>query len=179
MFLSFQSFQAVRSSKEVRPFCHCPLTLEIVHQVSWSLVARSIILAIIFSAAMSSIIVIRTLDSSVMSTKLFGYFALIYLCWYSCRCWLTTLIVARVHVTLTARIKIIGEPSLVFTGLRFGFIRLPSKKYKIMSWKKKEFEDVKDLVLFGCLLKNTRLCNRRRKSLKTLKICSFLLEFIL
>jgi hypothetical protein len=41
-----------------------------------------------------------------------------------------------------------GEPSLVFTGLWFGSIQLPSGKYKIMSWKKKEFEDLKDLVVF-------------------------------
>jgi hypothetical protein len=34
-------------------------------------------------------------------------------------------------------------------------------------------------VLFGCLLKSTRLCHGRRKSLKILKICSFLLDFIL
>jgi hypothetical protein len=40
-----------------------------------------------------------------------------------------------------------GEPSLVFTGLWFGSIRLPSGKYKIMSWKKKEFEDLEDLVV--------------------------------
>jgi hypothetical protein len=41
-----------------------------------------------------------------------------------------------------------GEPSLVFTGLWFGFIRLPSEKYKIMSWKKKEFEDLEDFACF-------------------------------
>jgi hypothetical protein len=52
-----------------------------------------------------------------------------------------------------AQIKIIGEPSLIFTGLWFGFIRLPSE--------------------------NTRLCHGRKKSLKTSKICSFLLDFIL
>jgi hypothetical protein len=40
-----------------------------------------------------------------------------------------------------------GEPSLVFTGLWFGSIRLPSEKYKIISWKKKEFEDLEDLVV--------------------------------
>jgi hypothetical protein len=45
------------------------------------------------------------------------------------------------------QIKIMGEPSLVFTGLWFGSIRLPSGKYKIMSWKKKEFEDLEDLVV--------------------------------
>jgi hypothetical protein len=34
---------------------------------------------------------------------------------------------------IAAQIKIMGEPSLVFIDLWFGFIRLPSKKYKIMS----------------------------------------------
>jgi hypothetical protein len=34
---------------------------------------------------------------------------------------------------IAAQIKIMGEPSLIFTGLWFGSIRLPSKKYKIMS----------------------------------------------
>jgi hypothetical protein len=48
---------------------------------------------------------------------------------------------------IAAQIKIMGEPSLVFTGLWFSFIRLPSEKYKIISWKKKEFEDFKDLVV--------------------------------
>jgi hypothetical protein len=48
---------------------------------------------------------------------------------------------------IAAQIKIMGEPSLVFTCLWFSFIRLPSEKYKIMSWKKKEFEDLKDLLV--------------------------------
>jgi hypothetical protein len=48
---------------------------------------------------------------------------------------------------IAAQIKIMGELSLVFTGLWFGFIRLPSEKYKIMSWKKKEFEDLEDLLI--------------------------------
>jgi hypothetical protein len=48
---------------------------------------------------------------------------------------------------IAAQIKIMGEPSLVFTGLWFSSIRLPSEKYKIMSWKKKEFEDLEDLVV--------------------------------
>jgi hypothetical protein len=43
-----------------------------------------------------------------------------------------------------AQIKIMGETSLVFTGLWFSFIRLPSEKYKIMLWSKKEFEDLED-----------------------------------
>jgi hypothetical protein len=45
------------------------------------------------------------------------------------------------------QIKIMGEPSLVFLGQWFGFIRLPSEKYKIMLWKKKEFEDLKYLLI--------------------------------
>jgi hypothetical protein len=48
---------------------------------------------------------------------------------------------------IAAQIKIMGESSLVFIGLWFGFIRLPSEKYKIMSWKKKEFEDLEHLLV--------------------------------
>jgi hypothetical protein len=49
---------------------------------------------------------------------------------------------------IAAQIKIIGEPLLVFTGLWFGiYLGLPSEKYKIVSWKKKEFEDLKDLLV--------------------------------
>jgi hypothetical protein len=44
--------------------------------------ARSIILAIIFPAATSSIMVIRALGSPATSTRLFGYFFLVYWCWY-------------------------------------------------------------------------------------------------
>jgi hypothetical protein len=41
-----------------------------------------------------------------------------------------------------------GEPPLVFTGLWFGiYLGLPSEKYKIVSWKKKEFEDLEDLLV--------------------------------
>jgi hypothetical protein len=46
-----------------------------------------------------------------------------------------------------AQIKIMGESLLVFTGLWFGFIRLPYEKYRIMSWKKKEFEELEDLLV--------------------------------
>jgi hypothetical protein len=53
--------------------------------------------------------------------------------------------------------KLWGEPSLVFIGVWFGIYaivpQLTTQKYKIMSWKKKEFE--------------------------YLKVCSFLLNFIL
>jgi hypothetical protein len=39
----------------------------------------------------------------------------------------------RAHSFSTAaQIKIMGEPSLVYTGLWFNFIRPPSEKYKIM-----------------------------------------------
>jgi hypothetical protein len=51
-------------------------------------------------------------------------------------------------LSIVAQIKIMREPSLVFTDLLFGFIRLTSKKYKIISWKKKEFEDLEDLLIF-------------------------------
>jgi hypothetical protein len=44
---------------------------------------------------------------------------------------------------IAAQIKIMGEPSLLFTGLWFGiYLGLPSEKYKIVSWKKIEFEDL-------------------------------------
>jgi hypothetical protein len=49
---------------------------------------------------------------------------------------------------ITAQIKIMREPPLVFTGLWFGiYLGLPSEKYKIVSWKKKEFEDLEDLLV--------------------------------
>jgi hypothetical protein len=34
---------------------------------------------------------------------------------------------------IVAQITIMREPSLIFLGQWFGFIRLPSRKYKIMS----------------------------------------------
>jgi hypothetical protein len=54
----------------------------------------------------------------------------------------------RRSLGIVAQIKIMGEHSLVFIGLWFGSIRLPSEKYKIMSRKKKEFEDLENLVNF-------------------------------
>jgi hypothetical protein len=57
-----------------------------------------------------------------------------------------------------------GEPLLVFTGLWFGiYLGLPSEKYKIVSCKKKEFEDLKDLLvvsfrLYFVILKDSS-CN--------------------
>jgi hypothetical protein len=52
---------------------------------------------------------------------------------------------------IAAPIKIMGEPSLVYSGLWFcTYLRLPLGKYKIVSWKKKEFEDFEDLLVsFG------------------------------
>jgi hypothetical protein len=55
---------------------------------------------------------------------------------------------AACSLGIMTQIKIMGEPLLVFTGLWFDFIRLPSKKYKIVSWKKKDFEDLEDLIFF-------------------------------
>jgi hypothetical protein len=47
---------------------------------------------------------------------------------------------------IATRIKIKGEPSLIFTGLWFSiYLGLPSENYKIVSWRKKEFEDLEDL----------------------------------
>jgi hypothetical protein len=41
-----------------------------------------------------------------------------------------------------------GEYSLVFKGLGFDiYFNLPSEQYKIISWKKKEFKDLKDLLV--------------------------------
>jgi hypothetical protein len=59
---------------------------------------------------------------------------------YGCTC-------AR-SLGIVAQTKIMGESSLVFSGQWFTFIRLPSEKYKIILWKKKEFKDLKDLLLF-------------------------------
>jgi hypothetical protein len=56
---------------------------------------------------------------------------------------------ARVRsLSIAAQIKIMGEPLLVFIGLWFGiYLGLSSEKYKIVPWKKKEFEDLKDLLI--------------------------------
>ena len=72
------------------------------------------------------------------STKRFDCFSLEYWCWYSFRCLLIPLMDACVHVALTLRlkIKIMVEPSLVFTGIYVGIyvtLRLTSEKYKIVS----------------------------------------------
>jgi peptidoglycan/LPS O-acetylase OafA/YrhL len=62
----------------------------LLHQIdfgSFLLVAvRRIIPVVFVPTATSSTMVIHTLDSPAMTTKLFSYFALTYWCWYSCRC---------------------------------------------------------------------------------------------
>jgi hypothetical protein len=64
---------------------------------------------------------------------------------------------------IAAQIKIMEEPQLVFIGLWFCiYLGLPSEKYKIVSWKKKEFEDLEDLLvsfrLYFVIIKDS-LCN--------------------
>jgi hypothetical protein len=50
---------------------------------------------------------------------------------------------------IAAQIKIMEELSLVSSGLWFGIcFRLPSEKYKIESWKKKECEYLNDLLVY-------------------------------
>ena len=58
--------------------------------------------------------------------------------------------VVCVHLALALRlkIKIMGAPSSVFTGICVDIYvtsRLHSEKYKIVSWKKKEFEDIEEI----------------------------------
>jgi uncharacterized membrane protein len=49
---------------------------------------------------------------------------------------------------IAAQIKIMGESLLVFSGIWFGiYLRLPPGKYKIVSWKKKEFKDLEELLV--------------------------------
>jgi hypothetical protein len=68
--------------------------------------AKSFILVIFISVVTSSTMVLCALGSAVTSTRLFGYFSLSYCCWYSCRWWFTTSMVARVHVALSLRHKL-------------------------------------------------------------------------
>jgi hypothetical protein len=57
---------------------------------------------------------------------------------YACAC----------SLGIAAQIKIVGESSSVLSGLWFDCLWLPSGTYKIVSWKKKEFEDFEDLPVF-------------------------------
>jgi hypothetical protein len=55
----------------------------------------------------------------------------------------------RAHsLGIAAQLKIVGEPSSVFSGLWFDCLWLPPGKYKIVSWKKKYFQDIEDLLIF-------------------------------
>jgi hypothetical protein len=62
------------------------------------------------------------------------------------------MVVCAYILGIAAKIKIMGEPLLAFTGLWFGthvlFMWLPSEKYKIMLWKKNDYEDLDDLLVF-------------------------------
>jgi hypothetical protein len=69
---------------------------------------EDIVLAIFVPTATPSAMVIRTLGYPMKSTKKFGSFSLAYWCWYSCRWWLTTSMVACVHVALILRSKNYG-----------------------------------------------------------------------
>jgi hypothetical protein len=52
------------------------------------------------------------------------------------------------NLGIAAQIQIMGESSLVFKSLWFDiYLWLTSEKYKTASWKKKEFEDLKDLLV--------------------------------
>jgi hypothetical protein len=82
--------------------------------------AGNVILAIFVPAAMSSIMMIRALGSPATFS---WYTGVDYFNVYMCAC----------SLGIAAQIKTIGEPSLVFSDQWFGFIRLPSKKYKIVS----------------------------------------------
>jgi hypothetical protein len=64
-----------------------------------------------------------------------------------------------------AKIKIMGEPSLIFTGLWFGthilFMRVPSEKYKIASWEKNDYKDLNYLLVsfrLHFIIAEDRLC---------------------
>jgi hypothetical protein len=51
-------------------------------------------------------------------------------------------------LSIAVQIKIMKKPSLIFIGLWFHiYLGLPSEKYKIISWKKKAFEDLEDLLV--------------------------------
>jgi hypothetical protein len=93
--------------------------------------------------------VICSLGSSATSTRLFGCFFLSILV----SLLLSMMIdcfndyVHACSLGIAVQIRTIGEPSLVFIALWFDFLWLLLKNYKIMLWKKKEFEDLKYLLV--------------------------------
>jgi hypothetical protein len=119
---------------------------------SFLMVAARIFIFVIFVPAdTSSTMVIRTFRFPAMVDQpirlLFGFFfpdilVLVFLpmvidYFNDCAC--------APRLGIASRIKIMGEPSLIFLflGLWFDiYLRLSPEKYKIVSSKKKEFEDI-------------------------------------
>ena len=118
---------------------------------------RKMVLAIFVSDATSSTMVVHTLSSRATSTRWFGYRSLGILMLV-----LLSMLVdyfngcARAHsLGIAAQIKIMGEPSLILSGLWFDiyvmFLWLPSEKYKIRLWKKKSLK-ISKIFLFSFTL---------------------------
>jgi hypothetical protein len=110
---------------------------------------RRIVLEIFVPVVMSPTMVIHILGSPAASTRLFRFFSLVLV--------LMSMLVNYFNDTrpcsfgIAAQSKVMGEASLVFTCLWFDisviFLWSPSKRYKIVSLKKKEFEDLEDLLV--------------------------------
>jgi hypothetical protein len=114
--------------------------------------AGMFVLAVFILIATSSTMVIHTHGSPTTSIRLFDRFlfpdilVLVFLPMlidYFNGC-------VRAHsLGIAAEIKIMGEPSLVYSGLWFcTYLWLPPRKYNIVSWKKKNFEDFENLLSF-------------------------------
>jgi hypothetical protein len=87
--------------------------------------------------------VIRTLGFPATLTSLLGFSSLEYWCWYSYRCGMIALMVARVHVALALWLKFKKKENHYWYLQVYGLIYVP--------------------FYFGWLQKNTRLCHGRRK----------------
>jgi hypothetical protein len=102
----------------------------------FTVVARRFFLATFVLSAASSTMVIQTLGSPAMPTKLFSCFSpqtLMLVLFYTCAC----------SLSIAAQIIILREPSLAFI-----FLWLHSEIYKIVLWKKKEFKDFENLLVY-------------------------------
>jgi hypothetical protein len=75
---------------------------------------------------------IRALGSPTMLTRLFGYFSLVLVLLPMVIDYFNGYVRVR-SLGISAQIKIMEEPLLLFSGQWFDFIRLPFGKYKIMS----------------------------------------------
>jgi hypothetical protein len=102
-------------------------------------------------AAMSSIIMIRTLGSSATSTRLSGSSFLKYWCWSSCQSYMITLMAMCVHIALALRLKL--------------------KLWDNPHWYLQVYGLLLMSCLCGCLRKSVRLRHGRKKVLKTSIIC--------